>query len=82
LGGWSSAQSAFVSTTAEKKKVIDRLELPWKTPFQPCAAWLSLSSFIIILLTSGYTVFIQGQQVCPLQTLNPLLIIGVLSKLE
>jgi len=44
-----------------KKQGIDRSELPWKGPFQPYAAWLSLISFGILLLTGGYTVFLDGQ---------------------
>jgi amino acid transporter len=43
-----------------KKQGIDRSELPWKAPFQPYAAWLSLSSFTVLLLTGGYSVFIKG----------------------
>jgi yeast amino acid transporter len=44
-----------------KVQGIDRSELPWKAPFQPYAAWLSLISFIVLLLTGGYAVFIKGQ---------------------
>ena len=44
-----------------KKQGIDRATLPWKAPFQPYAAWLSLISFIILLLTGGYTVFLHKQ---------------------
>lgn len=44
-----------------KVQGIDRSELPWKAPFQPYIAWLSLSSFIVLLLTGGYSVFIKGQ---------------------
>ncbi|PMD44336.1 amino acid permease-like protein [Hyaloscypha variabilis F] len=43
-----------------KVQGIDRYELPWKAPFQPYAAWLSLVSFALLLLTGGYTVFIRG----------------------
>ena len=43
-----------------KKQGIDRSELPWKAPFQPYAAWLSLTSFFVLLLTGGYSVFIKG----------------------
>ncbi|KAE9378092.1 amino acid permease-like protein [Stipitochalara longipes BDJ] len=43
-----------------KVQGIDRSELPWKAPFQPYAAWLSLISFALLLLTGGYTVFIKG----------------------
>ncbi|OJJ41447.1 hypothetical protein ASPWEDRAFT_48024 [Aspergillus wentii DTO 134E9] len=45
---------------AMKKQGISRDELPWKGPFQPFAAWMSLISFTIILLTSGYRVFLHG----------------------
>lgn len=44
-----------------KKQGISRDELPWKGPLQPFAAWIGLVSFIIILLTGGYAVFIHGQ---------------------
>ncbi len=42
-----------------KVQGIDRSELPWKAPFQPYAAWLSLVSFALLLLTGGYTIFIR-----------------------
>ncbi|KAJ5221725.1 amino acid permease [Penicillium citrinum] len=45
---------------AMKKQGISRLRLPWKAPFQPYAAWMTLVSLIIILLTGGYTTFIHG----------------------
>lgn len=40
---------------------IDRKDLPWAAPLQPYAAWIALVSFIILLLTGGYVVFISGQ---------------------
>ncbi|CAG8942464.1 unnamed protein product [Penicillium salamii] len=43
-----------------KKQNIDRNELPWKSPFQPYAAWIALIGFGIILLTGGFYVFIDG----------------------
>lgn len=43
-----------------KKQKISRTELPWQSPFQPYAAWISLVSFSIILLTGGFYVFIEG----------------------
>lgn len=46
---------------AMKKQGISRQRLPWKAPFQPYAAWITLVSLIIILLTGGYTTFIHGQ---------------------
>ncbi|KAJ5388015.1 amino acid permease [Penicillium cosmopolitanum] len=45
---------------AMKKQGISRQRLPWKAPFQPYAAWITLVSLIIILLTGGYTTFIHG----------------------
>lgn len=44
-----------------KAQGISRDELPWKGPFQPYTAWISLCSFIVLLLTGGYTTFIKGQ---------------------
>lgn len=44
-----------------KAQGISRDRLPWKAPFQPYAAWIGLVSFIILLLTGGYTTFINGQ---------------------
>lgn len=44
-----------------KKQGIDRSELPWNSVFQPYAAWLSLISFVILLLTGGYVTFIHGK---------------------
>jgi amino acid transporter len=52
-----------------KKQGIDRSELPWKAPFQPYIAWLSLISFGILLLTGGYTVFLHKQ--CVYLALSP-----------
>ncbi|KAL1968142.1 hypothetical protein VTN77DRAFT_2273 [Rasamsonia byssochlamydoides] len=46
---------------AMKKQGISRDELPWKGPLQPYAAWTSLISITILLLTGGYTTFIHGQ---------------------
>ncbi|KAJ5352867.1 Amino acid/polyamine transporter I [Penicillium brevicompactum] len=43
-----------------KKQNIDRAELPWKSPFQPYAAWIALVGFAIILITGGFYVFIDG----------------------
>ena len=43
-----------------KRQGIDRSELPWKGPCQPYAAWLSLVSFSILLLTGGFYVFVDG----------------------
>ncbi|KDQ58665.1 hypothetical protein JAAARDRAFT_128741 [Jaapia argillacea MUCL 33604] len=43
-----------------KRQGIDRSELPWKGPLQPFAAWFGAISFTVILLTSGYVVFIHG----------------------
>lgn len=44
-----------------KKQGIDRSELPWKGPLQPYGAWLALVGFTILLLTGGFTVFINGE---------------------
>ncbi|OBT47835.1 hypothetical protein VE00_01518 [Pseudogymnoascus sp. WSF 3629] len=43
-----------------KKQGISRKELPWAAPFQPYAAWMSLTGFAMIFLTSGYTTFIHN----------------------
>ncbi|PVH85287.1 amino acid permease-like protein [Cadophora sp. DSE1049] len=43
-----------------KKQGIPRESLPWKAPFQPYAAWFSLISFTVLLLTGGYVTFIHG----------------------
>ncbi|KAJ5605607.1 amino acid permease [Penicillium lagena] len=45
---------------AMKKQGISRTRLPWKAPLQPYAAWMTLISLSIILLTGGYTTFIHG----------------------
>ncbi|KAJ5094692.1 Amino acid/polyamine transporter I [Penicillium angulare] len=42
-----------------KRQNISRNELPWKSPFQPHAAWLALVSFSIILITGGFFIFID-----------------------
>lgn len=44
-----------------KAQGIDlKTELPWAAPFQPWFSWMSLTLFLALLLTSGYTVFIHG----------------------
>ncbi|KAJ5935441.1 amino acid permease [Penicillium verhagenii] len=46
---------------AMKKQGVSRDRLPWKAPLQPYAAWVTLVSLTIILLTGGYTTFIHGR---------------------
>ncbi|KAJ5207609.1 amino acid permease/ SLC12A domain-containing protein [Penicillium cf. viridicatum] len=46
---------------AMQRQGISRDELPWKAPFQPYAAWMSLICFIVLLLTSGFRTFIHGR---------------------
>lgn len=43
-----------------KRQNINRNRLPWKSPFQPYAAWISLIAFVILLLTGGFFVFVDG----------------------
>jgi amino acid transporter len=43
-----------------KTQNIHRTELPWKSPFQPYAAWFALVGFSVILITGGFYVFIDG----------------------
>jgi amino acid transporter len=43
-----------------EKQGINRAELPWKSPFQPYAAWFSLVGFSVILTTGGFYVFMDG----------------------
>lgn len=62
LVGWMVICTVYLRFYyACKKQGIDRSELPWKAPFQPYAAWLSLISFTVLLLTGGYVTFIHGQ---------------------
>ncbi|KAG5952375.1 hypothetical protein E4U58_000813 [Claviceps cyperi] len=44
-----------------RKQDISRDELPWKSPFPPYGAWLALAMAMILLLTGGLHVFIDGQ---------------------
>ena len=44
-----------------KAQGIPRSRLPWKAPLQPYVAWVGVISFVILLLTGGYTTFIHGQ---------------------
>ncbi|KAJ5601841.1 hypothetical protein N7510_011375 [Penicillium lagena] len=45
-----------------KKQGIDRhRELPWAAPFQPFSTWVSLTVFILLFFTGGFTTFIHGQ---------------------
>ncbi|KAI0971643.1 amino acid permease/ SLC12A domain-containing protein [Xylaria arbuscula] len=43
-----------------QKQGIDRKELPFRAPFQPYFTWVSLSIFILLIFTSGYSTFISG----------------------
>ncbi|KAJ5743209.1 hypothetical protein N7533_010311 [Penicillium manginii] len=44
-----------------KKQGINRYEeLPWAAPFQPYSTWASLTFFVLLLLTGGYSAFIPG----------------------
>ena len=62
LVGWSISCIVYLRFYyALKKQGISRDEVPWKGPLQPYAAWFSLVSFVILLLTGGYTAFINGQ---------------------
>ncbi|KAK5123928.1 hypothetical protein LTR85_002125 [Meristemomyces frigidus] len=46
---------------AMKKQGISRDRLPWKAPLQPYVAWIAAVSFVVLLLTGGYTTFIHGE---------------------
>lgn len=46
---------------AMKKQGISRERLPWKGPLQPYIAWNSVISCIILLITSGWSVFLNGE---------------------
>jgi amino acid transporter len=62
LVGWMVICTVYLRFYyALKKQGIARSELPWAAPLQPYAAWMSLISIGIILLTGGYTTFIHGQ---------------------
>ncbi|KAK4497864.1 hypothetical protein PRZ48_010519 [Zasmidium cellare] len=45
---------------AMKKQGISRDRLPWKGWGQPYLAWIGVFAFILLLLTGGYTTFIDG----------------------
>ncbi|CAK1367575.1 unnamed protein product [Cercospora beticola] len=40
---------------------ISRDRLPYKSPLQPYAAWTTLFALILVILTSGYSVFFPGK---------------------
>jgi amino acid transporter len=44
-----------------RKQGIDRhTELPWAAPLQPYTTWASLTLFVVLLFTGGYSTFIHG----------------------
>ncbi|PKX96358.1 putative amino acid permease [Aspergillus novofumigatus IBT 16806] len=44
-----------------KKQGVDRhKELPWAAPFQPYSTWASLILFTLLLITGGFSTFING----------------------
>ncbi|PKS13184.1 hypothetical protein jhhlp_000529 [Lomentospora prolificans] len=42
-----------------KVQAIDRLSLPWRAPFQPWLSWYGMFMNALIVITSGFTVFIS-----------------------
>jgi amino acid transporter len=44
-----------------KKQGINRYkDLPWAAPFQPYSIWASLTLFVLLLFTGGYSTFVRG----------------------
>ncbi|KAF3404992.1 Dicarboxylic amino acid permease [Talaromyces pinophilus] len=43
-----------------RRQRIDRQRLPWTAPLQPYMSWWSISLFVILLLTGGFSTFIHG----------------------
>lgn len=46
-----------------KAQGVSRDTLPWKSPFQPYAAWVGFVGSTIIVLVAGFPVFIKGHWV-------------------
>lgn len=44
---------------AAKAQGVDRTTLPYPAPFQPYLSWYGLFFFVLILMTNGFTVFIE-----------------------
>jgi amino acid permease len=56
LSGGSESSNIYACYPANCRK-----ELPYKAPFQPYLAWLMLFLLVVIVLTSGFSVFFPGQ---------------------
>ena len=43
-----------------KAQGISRQELPWASPFQPYFSWVALGFFLVVIITNGFEVFLNG----------------------
>ncbi|KAH7374125.1 amino acid permease [Cadophora sp. MPI-SDFR-AT-0126] len=61
LIGWIVIQVTYLKFFyALKKQGISRDELPYKSPFQPYTAWITLLMVFLVVIFSGFDVFFPG----------------------
>jgi len=61
LIGWVVIEVTYLRFHAGLKvQGYDRKELPYRSPGQPYTAWITLVCVVLILLTSGFDVFVEG----------------------
>ncbi|OKL59914.1 hypothetical protein UA08_04912 [Talaromyces atroroseus] len=61
LIAWATLSLCYIRFYAAlKAQGISRDSLPWKSPFQPYTAWVGFVGSTIIVLVSGFSVFLKG----------------------
>lgn len=61
LIAWATLSFCYIRFHAAlKAQGISRDTLPWKSPFQPYAAWVGFIGSTIIVLVAGFPVFLKG----------------------
>lgn len=61
LIGWVVIQATYLRFFyGMRAQGLSRDKLPYKSPFQPYLAWVSLGALVLVILFSGYTVFFPG----------------------
>ncbi|RAO74201.1 uncharacterized protein BHQ10_010213 [Talaromyces amestolkiae] len=61
LIAWATLSFCYIRFHAAlKAQGISRDTLPWKSPFQPYAAWIGFVGSTIIVLIAGFPVFLKG----------------------
>ncbi|OQV05765.1 hypothetical protein CLAIMM_10439 [Cladophialophora immunda] len=61
LLAWATLSFCYIRFyAAMKAQGVSRDSLPWKSPFQPYAAWIGFIGSTVIVLIAGFPVFLKG----------------------